>query len=174
MIVIGPEPPDAAPRREALLDRAFGFGRFAKTAERLREGRLPANGLSFAAIEDDSIVGTIRFWHVRIGQSRDALLLGPVAVAESHHGQGIGAALIRRGLRAAKARGHAAVILVGDERYYCRFGFRMDLTWRLELPGWVDRSRFLGIELISRGLAGARGLIRPTGPLEYAPRKQAA
>ena len=77
MIQIEPEPPGIASSREALLDQAFGPARLAKTAERLREGRLPAAGLSFVAEDAGKLVGTIRFWHLRIGGGLDALLLGP-------------------------------------------------------------------------------------------------
>ena len=77
--------------REALLDRAFGDARFAKTAERLREGRLPAEGLSFVAEQTISVVGTVRLWHVTAGPARPALLLGPLAVDDAWRGLGIGA-----------------------------------------------------------------------------------
>ena len=164
MIEIKPEPPDAARRSEALLDAVFGPARLSKTAERLREDRLPADGLSFVAIDAGKLVGTIRFWQVQIGGELDALLLGPVAVGAGHHGrQGMGAALIRRGLAAAERLTHEAVILVGDEPYYRRFGFRADLTTRMTLPGPVDRRRFLARELYPGALQRASGLVLPAG-----------
>jgi predicted N-acetyltransferase YhbS len=163
MIEITTEPQDAAWRREALLNAAFGAARWAKTAERLREDRLPADGLSFVAADGTELVGTIRFWHVRIGGSSDALLLGPVAVAAGHHGRGLGAALIRRGLTAARDFGHEAVILVGDEPYYRRFGFRALLTAGMRLPGPIDRRRFLALELVPAALSSASGLVQASG-----------
>ncbi|HYN39535.1 MAG TPA: N-acetyltransferase [Rhodospirillales bacterium] len=168
MIWIGPEPPDAAPAREALLDRAFGAGRLFRTAERLREGRLPAPGLVFASLDSSDaggseLVGTLRFWNVRIGERIDALLLGPVAVAESRRDQGVGARLIRRGLAAAVALGHGAVILVGDAPYYRRFGFDAAPARGFDLPGPVDRLRLLGLELAPGALAAADGLVHPAG-----------
>lgn len=166
MIYIEPEPPGMACSREALLDEVFGPARLSKTAERLREGRLPAAGLSFVAIDAGKLVGTIRFWHLRLGGELDALLLGPLAVARSHSRQGIGAALIRGGLSAAERLAHKAVLLVGDEPYYRAFGFRADLTSRVSLPGPVDRSRFLARELDPGALKGASGLILPAGLLD--------
>ena len=163
MIQIEPEPPGIASSREALLDEAFGPARLAKTAERLREGRLPAAGLSFVAQEAGKLVGTIRFWHLRIGGELDALLLGPLAVASGHGGRGIGAELIERGLISAERLGHRAVLLVGDESYYRRFGFHADLTRHMELPGPVDRRRFLARNLEPGTLEGASGLVRPAG-----------
>src|SRR6185295_6625797 len=111
------------PVRERLLDAAFGPARFAKASERLREDRLAADGLSFAATENGRLVGTVRLWNVNAGLGRPALLLGPLVVAAEARNRGIGAALMRRALREAKRLGHQAVLLVGDAPYYGRFGF---------------------------------------------------
>ncbi|MBL8666790.1 MAG: N-acetyltransferase [Rhodospirillales bacterium] len=168
MIWIAPEPPSAAPAREALLDCAFGPARWQKTAERLREGRLPAVGLSFAAFDDAAgaakLVSTLRFWNVRLGNV-EALLLGPVAVDGGQRGKGLGGRMIRRGLAAAAALGHRAVILVGDAPYYSRFGFAAEPAQRLRLPGPVDPRRFLALALVPEALVRAEGAVRPTGLL---------
>ncbi|MBK8174144.1 MAG: N-acetyltransferase [Rhodospirillales bacterium] len=174
MVLIEPEPPTAAPLVEDLLDRAFGPTRRAKTAERLREGRLPADGLSFIAVDEVCLLGTIRFWHVGIGQHKAALLLGPVAVAASHRSTGLGDSLIRRGLSVARTLGHTAVILVGDAPYYGRFGFSADRTSSMTLPGPVERRRFLACELVSGALADASGLVLPTGAVDPRYRLRAA
>lgn len=165
MITITEAPPDADAQVECLLDRAFGPTRHLKTAQRLRDGRLPAEGLAFIAHDRTAILGTISFWHVRIGHSADALLLGPMAVEPALRGQGIGIALINHGLEQAKRLGHRAVILVGDEPYYGRFGFAADKTDAMALPGPVDRERFLATELGSNSLSAAAGLVQPTGLL---------
>nr|WP_237482120.1 N-acetyltransferase [Lichenibacterium sp. 6Y81] len=148
--------------REALLDASFGPARFAKTCERLREGRRPAEGLSLVAVDGGTVVATLRFWHVECG-SRPALMLGPLAVAASHRSAGIGGALIAHGLRRAGRLGHGGVMLVGDAPYYARFGFSRAPVERLVLPGPVDLARFLGLELRPGGLAGARGRVVATG-----------
>src|SRR5262245_34073058 len=109
--------------REQLLDSVWGASRFEKTAERLREGRSPAAGLSLVAEQNDKVVGTVRLWHVCAGPGRPVLLLGPLAVDEASRGCGIGAALMQRAVGTAGRRGHDAVILVGDAPYYQRFGF---------------------------------------------------
>ena len=152
--------------REALLDLCFGASRFEKTCERLREGRLPARGLSIVADDDGEVVGTVRLWHVAAGPGRPALMLGPLAVDPARQGQGLGGALLREGLRRAKALGHAAVMLVGDAPYYGRFGFSSRATGSLRLPGPYERSRFLALELRPGALEGACGLVSATGPLE--------
>lgn len=169
MATIRPEiTADIAPR-ERLLDRAFGRKRFAKTSERLREGRLPSQGLAFSAIDEKGkLVGTLRLWDVIAGSAGHALLLGPLAVDCKAQRQGIGAALMRHAIAEAKARGHACIILVGDAPYYTRFGFSHGPVADLHLPGPVDRARFLGLELIPAALDGAEGLVIGCGRLEAA------
>jgi predicted N-acetyltransferase YhbS len=149
--------------REHLLDRVWGPSRFEKTAERLREGRSPAAGLSLIADQDGKVVGTVRLWHVCAGPSRPALLLGPLAVDEDWRNRGIGGALMRRAIGIAERRGHDAVLLVGDAPYYQRFGFSAAKTGAFWLPGPFERQRLLGRELRAGSLDGARGLIRATG-----------
>ena len=149
--------------REQLLDRIWGPSRFEKTAERLRDGRRPAEGLSFVAAEDGCVVGTIRLWHVCAGPARPALLLGPLAVDEKWRGRGIGTALMRRAIAVARRRGHRAVLLVGNEPYYGRFGFSTDKTGALWLPGPYERQRLLACELMPGALDGARGLVGAIG-----------
>ena len=160
--------------RERLLDRAFGKQRRRKTSERIREGRLPSEGLAFTAVDSKGrLIGTIRLWDVVAGSAGPALLLGPLAVDCRHQGKGIGAALMRHAMAEAKALGHAAIILVGDAPYYARFGFSGSLVADLHLPGPVDRARFLGIELIPGALDGAEGLVAGCGRREAAERQAA-
>jgi len=116
--------------RERLLDVAFGPSRFAKTCERLREGRAPAQGLALVAHVGDDLVGTIRFWNIQAGPGHAALLLGPLAVDARHRSLGIGRKLIAEGLFRAVQRSHKAVILVGDAAYYNPLGFSRALSMR--------------------------------------------
>ncbi|MCC8950521.1 N-acetyltransferase [Bradyrhizobium sp. Arg62] len=148
---------------EALLDACFGCNRHTRTCQRLRDGRAPAEGLSLAAVRQDGrLVGTVRSWHVSAG-GRSALMLGPLAVDDDCRGLGVGAALMQRALAVAKARGHGAVILLGDAPYYARFGFTAAKTGELSLPGTFERERLLGVELVAGALDGAWGMITPTG-----------
>jgi len=169
MIRLVPETHRHVDAREALLDAAFGPSRYLKTSERLREDRLPANGLSFAALDGTRLVGTLRLWHVSAGPGRPALMLGPLAVDRACRKGGVGARLMNHALGEAARLGHRAVILVGDAPYYARFGFSADLTENLWLPGPVERERFLGLELAPNALVGARGLVNATGELVPAP-----
>jgi len=149
--------------RERLLDTALGPARFAKSSERLREDRFAAEGLSFVAVEDGRLVGTVRLWHVNAGLGRPALLLGPLAVAADMRNRGVGAALMQRAVREARKLGHRAVLLMGDAPYYGRFGFSVGKTGALRMPGPFEPERLLGLELRRGALDGARGLIRATG-----------
>jgi predicted N-acetyltransferase YhbS len=163
MITIRQETPFDVARREALLDAAFGDCRFTKTAERLREGRLPEDGLSFAACANGRLIGTVRLWSIAAGRGRPALLLGPLAVASEFRQCGVGGDLMRRALAEARRRHHRAVLLVGDAPYYGRFGFSAEKTDALVLPGPYARDRLLARELVPGALDGARGLVHATG-----------
>ena len=148
--------------REALLDACFGVNRHTRTCQRLRDGRAPAEGLALSAVRQGQLVGTVRLWHVSAG-GIPALMLGPLAVEASSRQLGVGAALMDHALAAAKARGHRAVILLGDAPYYARFGFSNRKTGELALPGAFERDRLLGLELGEGALDGAWGMIAPTG-----------
>ncbi|HLL27809.1 MAG TPA: N-acetyltransferase [Xanthobacteraceae bacterium] len=166
MIRIEREAPAEAGARESLLDLCLGRRRRKKTSERLREGRLPADGLSFSArAKNGRLIGTVRLWHVAAGREHPALLLGPLAVHPAHQGRGIGSALMRAAIEKASTLGHRAVLLVGDEPYYKRFGFSSALTGELRMPGPFERDRFLALELVPNALFGARGLVVATGEI---------
>ena len=163
MITIVPETAAHAIAREALLDRAFGASRFAKTCERLREGRLPAEGLALAMLYGNTLIGTIRLWEVTLGQTDTALMLGPVAIAPTHQGMGLGAWLIENAIDTARRLGHRAIVLVGDAPYYERFGFTAAAVDNLWMPGPVERERFLGLELEAGALSNAAGFVLGSG-----------
>ncbi len=117
----------------------------------------------------------MRLWSVRAG-GVEALMLGPLAVAQSHRGLGVGARLMREAIARAADRGHEAILLVGDAPYYVRFGFAASPTRRLVLPGPANRARFLGLELVAGALANAEGLVVATGardPHGFAPAPRA-
>ncbi len=148
--------------REALLDAAFGETRFEKTSERLREERRPARGLSLTAEHEGELVGTVRLWSVAAGTAGDGLLLGPLAVDADSRKLGIGGKLMREALWRAARAGHRFVMLVGDAPYYARFGFE-PAPAGLDLPGPVERARFLAFEIIPGALSGAEGPVVATG-----------
>jgi len=155
--------------RERLLDRVMGEARFRKSSEKLRRGRLPAEGLALVARDADGhVIGTVRLWNIEAGVDADgnpvpALLLGPLAVDCAHEGKGIGGALMRAAITEARGRGHGAVLLVGDPEYYERFGFFAGKARHLLMPGPFERRRFLALELKDGWLDGAAGILVASG-----------
>ena len=161
-LTIASESPADSWARERLLDEAFGAARSGKIAERLREGRLPAQGLALTAKDAGDLVGTLRMWHILAGEV-PALLLGPLAVAKAYRSRGVGRRLMAEALFRATSAGHKAVLLVGDAAYYEPFGFSRRHTLWLVLPGPVDEARFLGLELKGGALKAARGFVIAAG-----------
>jgi predicted N-acetyltransferase YhbS len=159
--------------RESLLDACFGPSRHARTCQRLRDGRAPADGLAFTATRQDRVIGTVRLWHVNAG-GVPALMLGPLAVDAACRELGLGSALMDHALTQAKAHGYGAVLLLGDAPYYARFGFSPRGMSDLSLPGPFERHRLLGLELREGALDGAWGMIVPTGKMARHPRGPAA
>ena len=159
-VTILSETPDDADAVERLVERTFGPGRYAKTAYRLREGGPHAPALSFTARIGTLLVGSVRLTAVRIGET-PALLLGPLTVAPPFRARGIGRALIERALADARAKGHRLVVLVGDEPYYGRAGFRRVPAGSVVMPGPVDPDRLLVAELVPGAFEGVAGMIRP-------------
>jgi predicted N-acetyltransferase YhbS len=145
---------------ERLHERTFGPGRFARTAYRIRE-RVPHRlDLSFTARIGTLLVGSVRQTPVRIGETA-ALLLGPVTIEPPFRGRGIGQALTARALEAARGKGHRLVVLVGDEPYYGRLGFKPIPKGRVSMPGPVDPARLLVCELTGGAFDGVAGPVRP-------------
>ncbi len=157
---IMPETTDDAPAIERLHERTFGPGRYAKSAYRLREGVDHRLDLSFTARVGTLLVGSVRLSRIRIGAT-PALLLGPLTVEPPFRERGIGHVLIERALAQAKAKGHRLVVLVGDEPYYGKVGFRPIAKDRTAMPGPVDPARLLVCELADGAFDGVSGPIRP-------------
>jgi predicted N-acetyltransferase YhbS len=159
-LTIRAETADDAEAIERLHERTFGPGRYAKTAYRLREAGPHAPALSFTARVGTLLVGSVRLTAIRIGET-PALLLGPLTVEPPFRERGIGRALIERALADARAKGHRLVVLVGDEPYYGRAGFKRVPTGSAVMPGPVDPDRLLVAELVPGAFEGVSGMIRP-------------
>jgi predicted N-acetyltransferase YhbS len=144
---------------ERLNERVFGPGRFARTAYRIRETTPADPTLSFVARVGTLLVGASAMTPIDIGGA-PALLLGPLIVEPVFRSQGIGEALVTSSLEAAKAAGWKLVILVGDEPYYARMGFRRTPKDRISLPGPVDPDRLLYCELEPGALETVKGAAR--------------
>ena len=159
-LTILPETPDDVPAIEHLNARTFGPGRFAKTAYRVREEVAHIPELSFTARVGTLLVGSVRLSPILIGEAK-ALLLGPLTIEPPFRDRGIGQALMARALDEAKGKGHRLVVLVGDEPYYGKAGFRPIPKGQATLGGPVDPARLLVAELVPGAFDGVGGVIRP-------------
>jgi len=158
-LTILPEAKDDAAAIERLHERTFGPGRFAKSAYRLREHVAHRPDLSFTARIGTLLVGSVWLSPIRIGETK-ALLLGPLTVEPAFRERGVGQALIERALKGARDEGHRLVILVGDEPYYGKSGFKRVPPGRAIMPGPVDPARLLVAELADGAFEGVSGPIR--------------
>ena len=165
---IMPETADDAEPIERLHERTFGPGRYAKSAYRLRERNPHLLELSYTARIGTLLVGSVRQLPICIGDTK-ALLLGPLTVEPPFRSHGIGRMLLERCLAEAKARGHRLVLLVGDEPYYSRVGFKRVPRGRAIMPGPVDYARVLVAELEEGAFEGVSGRIRPDWDFARAP-----
>ncbi len=149
---------------ERLYDEVFGPGRFAKTAERLREGNHRIDAACFIASDAGGLVGSVQFWPLMIGDNAGGVLLGPLGIAPRRRGDGIAFKLMEAGIAVCAERGDLAVILVGDEPYYARAGFAKTEAGRFQMPGPVDERRILVRELNAEAgsLKGALSVPRAT------------
>ena len=159
-LTILPEAAGDAQAIERLHERTFGPGRFVLSAYRIREHVDHVLELSFTARIGTLLVGSVRQLPILIGET-PALLLGPLTVEPPFRGHGVGRRLLERALADARAKGHALVMLVGDEAYYGRIGFKPVPKGRVAMPGPVDYGRLLVFELVEGAFAGVSGPIRP-------------
>jgi predicted N-acetyltransferase YhbS len=159
LAVFTAEKPEHAGAIEAVLDRAFGPGRFAKSSERVRErGAILEPGLSRVALDQaGEVVGVCRIWRVEAGVA--FYFLGPLAVDPGARSAGLGLTLAREAVAACRARGGAGIVLVGAEPFFRPLGFVVVPKDRIRLPGPADPARLLWLELRPGGFDKVAGVI---------------
>ena len=158
-LILALERPQDAPAADALIDHAFGPGRFAKTAERLREGNRLRADLSICAWDDGRLVGVVRQWPIMVGETA-AMFLGPFAVHANWRHRGLGRALIDRAVAMNDAAGENLTVLVGAQTYFCPLGFDPVPRGRVATPGPVDPRRLLWRAAPGFALDGVAGPLR--------------
>ena len=127
---------------DQLVLKAFGPGRFAKTAERIREAAALTAG--FCVYEGEDLIGSVRLWAITVGQAR-SVFLGPIAVDQTRRSSGLGGEMVRVCIEEARAQGLDGVLLVGDPPYFSRFGF--EPAPQAVLTGPVDRRRVMWLPI---------------------------
>ena len=161
-INLRPQTADDVAAIDRLNARAFGPGRYARSAYRLREG-VPADpDLSFVACVGTLLVGANQMTRIRCGD-HPALLLGPLTVDPAFQKGGIGEALALRSMQAAREAGHTLVLLVGDLPYYARIGFQRVPEGQIIFCGPVNPARLLYRELVPGAFVGVSGKVRRAG-----------
>ena len=145
---------------EALYDDAFGPGRFARTAERLREGNHCLSSLSRLAFDTDgSLAAAVRVWPVNIGGQAGAVFVGPVAVASAYRGNLLGLKLVEHCLVAARQAGQKMALLIGPDNYFAKIGFSRVAQGTLEMPGFVPEGRLLMMALDEKDMPSLSGRV---------------
>jgi len=157
--VINPQGPADSAAIHALHEDAFGPGRFARTAFRIREAATVPPAIALTAWHDGTLAGAIQFSAITIGGQPGAMLLGPLAIAPAYKNQGCGLKLMTEGLRTAETMGVRLVLLIGDLPYYQRAGFRTVPPGQIVLPGPADPARLLARELEACALPAFSGLV---------------
>ena len=158
--LLRPERPEDRARVDALIERAFGPGRLAKAAERLRETNRPLQDISLVAWAGEEVVGCVRMWPTHIGGA-PAVLLGPFAVEDAWRSRGLGSELIVKACDAALSAGHALVLLVGDAPFFIKLGFDPVPKGQVSLPGPVNARRLMWRALKPGAQDGVQGTMTP-------------
>jgi predicted N-acetyltransferase YhbS len=153
------ERPEDEPAVMALVDRAFGPGRYAKVSERVREGNHRRQDLCFCAFGAGELVGTVRQWPIEVGDTR-GVFLGPIAVEGAWRKHGVGGMLLERCCTAAAEAGEAFILLVGDMPFFGPLGFEPIPAGRVQMPGPVNPRRILWRALRDGGTDGVAGDVR--------------
>ena len=161
MIEILPENPALhADAIEALYDRTFGPGHFAKTAERLREGNASVPEVSRVAISDGAVIGVCRVWPILVGEGEvSALFIGPVAVDPGFQGQRLGLTVTGEALEAATKAGWGAAVIIGAPGYFGELGFEQVAPDRFTFPGPQDMARVM-VRDLAQSAANLSGLVQ--------------
>jgi predicted N-acetyltransferase YhbS len=158
-IIFMPETPAHDIEIDHINEEAFGPGRFARAAYRIREGGPHERHLSFVALKRNEVVASVRLTRIAAGDGR-ALLLGPLAVRPAHKNLGIGRKLVAVAIEAARRDGAGAVMLVGDEPYYGPLGFKRIPRGQVTMPRPVDLDRILAYELVPGTVERLKGEVR--------------
>ncbi|OQM74505.1 GNAT family N-acetyltransferase [Manganibacter manganicus] len=160
-----PENPADDSEIDAINEEAFGPGRFARAAYKIREGGPHERVLSFVAKKGDLVIASVRMTRIAAGAGR-AVMLGPLAVRPACKNLGIGRRLVAMALEAATTAGIPAVVLVGDEPYYGPLGFKKIPQGQLFMPRPVNPDRLLAYEIVPGAVARLSGMVCHAGQVK--------
>lgn len=170
-IHIRPEQPDDYEAIAAVHRLAFGRDAEAKLVERLRDTPEYHPGLSLVAVDGSRIIGHLLFHLIAIEADAakeaeaaaagwiPALALAPLAVTPDRQYQGVGTALLERGILVCHQLGHRIVIVLGHPEYYSHFGFQPASRFGIRCPFSVPDAAFMVLGLRPGALNGVQGTV---------------
>lgn len=151
-----------------LIENAFKGEQFTDhqeqfLVERLRNSESFIPELSLVAEVGKQIVGYVLLTKIKIidnnSKETSSLALAPVAVLKNFQGMGIGASLIRKAHEVAKSLNYGSIILLGHEKYYPKFGYKMIKNYGIKLPFDVPDENCMLIELTENALENVHGMV---------------
>lgn len=145
---------------KAFKDQEFSDHQEHYLVEKLRKSKAFVPGLSLVAEIENTLVGHILLTEIKIITSDDeitSLALAPVSVLSEFQGKGIGGKLINEAHQKATDLGYKSVILLGHEKYYPRFGYKLAEEFGISLPFDVPKENCMAIELQPNALKNIRG-----------------
>jgi putative acetyltransferase len=168
-VVVRAEAATDPPAIRAVHDEAFHGPAEGRLVDLLRLSPAFVPELSLVAEREGRVVGHVLFSRISVeldGREVELLALAPVAVLPSCQNQGIGSRMIREGIARAAALGFRAVAVLGDPRYYGRFGFRPAREWNLKMPWETPPEVQMAMPLHDGGLDGVHGDLVYPAPFE--------
>jgi predicted N-acetyltransferase YhbS len=162
-VEIRQERPEDFDAIRSVVREAFGRDFESIVVDRLRASDDYLPGLSLVAVLDDQVVGHIMVTAQAIigdgGEKFPSTILAPLAIDPEYQGQGLGQALTRAALDAARRADCRSMVLIGHPTYYPRFGFRPASSWGIRYATPIPDDVFMAIELAPGGLDNARGTV---------------
>lgn len=141
-----------------VITDAFGQTQEAELVDKIRNSPNFIPELSLVALENEDVLGHILFSRINIEAAQiPALALAPLAVTPMHQRQGIGTQLVQVGLSRCRELNHSIVVVVGDPRYYRRFGFQKASQFGLHSSLPIPDEAFMVLELKPSALMNLNG-----------------
>ncbi|HBE20582.1 MAG TPA: GNAT family N-acetyltransferase [Cyanobacteria bacterium UBA11149] len=128
-----------------IYQLAFGRDNEGNLVDSIRKSDRNIPELSLVAELDGTVVGHILFSYIDLvgAETWRMLSLAPIAVIPEFQNQGIGSALVQKGLEVAEAMGEFLVIVLGHPQFYPRFGFEPSVIYGIESPFPVPDEVFM-------------------------------
>ncbi|NQY82240.1 MAG: N-acetyltransferase [Alphaproteobacteria bacterium] len=146
--------------RNALITACFADPQPGRAAFKLREDVAPIDKFSYVALDGATVIGSLRFYPLRLPNDAEVLMLGPLAIAPLLRGHRIGQRLVQHGVDMLKSTSYNGLIVIGDAGYFTALDFDVALTQHLKLPGIVAPLTLLGLEWHVEFLSQQSGMLR--------------